>query len=228
MASSSSTARESWGTRIGVILAVTGGAVGPGIFRTIRPNRTAAYFGTLVLIVPVLVYTYYVFIAAWCLGYAWYAAIGALDLGPEKRAYIDFFADFVGSRGDGSLPGARGAPALVFLVPCALVVLVRVLTLGTPDPEKPELNVLDGLGFTWNPSTERVGFLESPGNPPMWMEAAGQIFFSRHPRPHACGVAAKLGHGARPVRRLTRPPAAGIVGDVLSRGRRGGSRGTPW
>jgi len=252
---------ERWGTRIGVILAVTGGAVGlgnflrfpglaakyeggafmipyftallvlgfplawaewalgryggsrgfnsgPGIFRTIWRTRTSAYFGTLVLIVPVLVYMYYVFIEAWCLGYAWYTAFGALDLGPEKGAYVDFFAEFTGSGGNGSLFSAAGAPTLAFLalcfaanlgliyrglskgiewfcrwampalVICALVVLVRVLTLGTPDPVRPELSLDAGLGFMWNPSTQHVGFLESLANPQMWMEAAGQIFFS--------------------------------------------------
>jgi SNF family Na+-dependent transporter len=39
-------------------------------------------------------------------------------------------------------------PALLLL---ALVILVRVLTLGAPDPAQPEQNVLNGLGFMWNP-----------------------------------------------------------------------------
>ncbi|MCX7869690.1 MAG: hypothetical protein N2322_07035, partial [Terrimicrobiaceae bacterium] len=39
-------------------------------------------------------------------------------------------------------------PALMIL---ALVILVRVLTLGTPDPSEPSKSVLNGLGFMWNP-----------------------------------------------------------------------------
>jgi SNF family Na+-dependent transporter len=39
-------------------------------------------------------------------------------------------------------------PALLVL---ALVILVRVLTLGAPDPAQPEKNVINGLGFMWNP-----------------------------------------------------------------------------
>ena len=66
-------------------------------------------------------------------------------------------------------------PALVVL---ALVVLVRVLTLGTPDPAKPEQNVINGLGFMWNPGAQGKSFWESLLNAQMWLEAAGQIFFS--------------------------------------------------
>ena len=56
----------------------------------------------------------------------------------------------------------------------ALVVLGRVLTLGTPNPELPEQNLLNGLGFMWNPG--HVG--EQLLNPELWLAAAGQVFFS--------------------------------------------------
>jgi len=68
--------------------------------------------------------------------------------------------------------------AMPALVICALIVLVRVLTLGTPDPAKPDQNVLNGLGFMWNPSTQNISLGQSLRNPEMWLEAAGQIFFS--------------------------------------------------
>jgi SNF family Na+-dependent transporter len=55
---------------------------------------------------------------------------------------------------------------------CALVVLIRVLTLGTPDPASPEQNVLNGLGYMWNPDFKALG------NAQTWLAAAGQIFFS--------------------------------------------------
>jgi SNF family Na+-dependent transporter len=55
---------------------------------------------------------------------------------------------------------------------CALVVLVRVLTLGTPDPAQPDQNVVNGLGYMWNPNFEALG------NAQTWLAAAGQIFFS--------------------------------------------------
>ena len=68
--------------------------------------------------------------------------------------------------------------AMPALIVCALIVLVRVLTLGTPDPAKPDQNVLNGLGFMWNPTTPRLTFWDSMSNPNMWLDAAGQIFFS--------------------------------------------------
>lgn len=55
---------------------------------------------------------------------------------------------------------------------CALVVLIRVLTLGTPDPAHPEQSVLNGLGYMWNPDFSKLGSFQT------WLAAAGQIFFS--------------------------------------------------
>ena len=46
-----------------------------------------------------------------------------------------------------------GMPILMVL---AVVVLVRVLTLGTPDPAKPDQNVSTGLGYMWNPGKTLV------------------------------------------------------------------------
>lgn len=55
---------------------------------------------------------------------------------------------------------------------CAVIVLIRVLTLGTPDPSMPEQNVVNGLGQMWNPDFSALT------NPQTWLAAAGQIFFS--------------------------------------------------
>ncbi|MFV8750103.1 sodium-dependent transporter [Nannocystaceae bacterium ST9] len=54
---------------------------------------------------------------------------------------------------------------------CALIVLIRVLTLPA-NPEAPEQNVANGLGFMWNPDFAALA------KPQTWMAAAGQIFFS--------------------------------------------------
>jgi SNF family Na+-dependent transporter len=52
------------------------------------------------------------------------------------------------------------------------VLVVRVLTLGTPDLAHPENSIVNGLGFLWNPdwSTLKSGHV--------WIAAAGQIFFT--------------------------------------------------
>jgi SNF family Na+-dependent transporter len=62
-------------------------------------------------------------------------------------------------------------PLLILL---GLVMVVRVLTLGTPDPAHPERDISAALGFLWNPND----LLSRLNNPQMWLAAAGQIFFS--------------------------------------------------
>jgi len=249
--------KEAWSSRLGVILAVAGSAVGlgnflrfpglaaqygsgafmvayfisllligfpvcwvewtmgryagqhgfrssPGIFSVLVRHPAGKYIGALGVIVPVCIYMYYVYIEAWCAGYAWYFLTGKLSLGTEVTQYDDFFGRFVGVAQDG-LAVQRGSnqvvvflllvfslnffiiyrglsrgieffckwamPALILL---AIVILVRVLTLGTPDPLKPDQRLINGLGFMWNPG--EVG--QQLKNPQLWLAAAGQIFFS--------------------------------------------------
>ena len=51
--------------------------------------------------------------------------------------------------------------------------LIRVLTLGTPDPaNKPDQSVIGGLAFMWNPEPEKLK------DPQTWLAASGQILFS--------------------------------------------------
>ncbi len=175
----------------------------PGIFRQIWKHRAAPYLGVLGLLVPVGIYMFYVLIEAWCLGYFWGFVRGDfLGMGFDGDAYKSYFNSFTGAAADGSLLGGwnavfvfllvcaginfftiyRGVTlgiervclvAMPLLMVCALLVLMRVLTLGTPDAAKPDQNVLGGLGFMWNPRD--FGRLLDPE---IWMKAAGQIFFS--------------------------------------------------
>jgi len=246
---------ERWGSRIGVILAVAGSAVGlgnflrfpgqaaqngggafllpyfisllvlgiplcwaewtmgryagtkgfnsaPGVFSVIWRNPLAKYFGGIALLIPLIIYMYYVLIEAWCLGYAINYLTGGLQLGSEPEKYTKFFDNFVGAEKNGALLEAdnrkwllvllgtfalnfaliyRGITkgietfcrfAMPVMVVLALIVLVRVLTLGTPDPAKPDQSVLGGLGFMWNPQPEKLT------DPKTWLAASGQIFFS--------------------------------------------------
>src|SRR5437762_6732306 len=158
----------------------------PGIFSAIWPHPIAKYLGGIALIVPLVICMYYVVIEAWCLGYAWYYLTGSLQKGTEPAAYNKFFDDFIGTSADGELYTIGQHHVLVFLaitflvnfvviyrglskgiedfckwaLPimalCAILVLVRVLTLGTPDPEKPDQNLLSGLGFMWNPKWDKL------------------------------------------------------------------------
>jgi len=62
--------------------------------------------------------------------------------------------------------------AMPAMAVCALIVLIRVLTLGTPDPALPDQNVINGLGYMWNPNYSKLGDSQT------WLAAAGQVFFS--------------------------------------------------
>ena len=175
-----------------------GGARGfnstPGIFAAVWKSPAAPYFGILGPLIPVMIYMYYVFVEAWCLGYAFNYLSGGLDLGPDPEQYNGFFGRFVGVDEDGAVFSdplhtaaiftvvcfilnftliyrglARGIEwfckwAMPALIGCALIVLVRVLTLGTPNPQLPEQSLLNGLGYMWNPVQGGVGLFESLQN----------------------------------------------------------------
>lgn len=186
----------------------------PGIFRVLTLSGKSMYFGVLGIIVPLVIYMYYVFIESWCLAYAWYYMVGEMpsSIGVDTTPYVDFFARFVGLNENGFLLESGISPAVVFLliafvlnfilvyrglskgietfckialpglIVAAILVLIRVLTLGTPNPDIPERNVSNGLGFMWNlkvPQGEDFWSLLSPfNNPEIWLQAAGQIFFT--------------------------------------------------
>ena len=174
----------------------------PGLFALLIRKPWAKYLGVLGIVIPIGVYMYYVYIEAWCLGYAINYLIG--DLGRPGMDAGATFRPFRGANQDGFAIGfslsqvgifviavyflnyfliyrglSRGIElfckfAMPSLIVLAVVILVRVLTLGTPDPAHPEQSVINGLGFMWNPGD--VG--QQLRNPELWMAAAGQIFFS--------------------------------------------------
>lgn len=257
--------KEAWGSRLGVILAVMGSAVGlgnflrfpglaaqyeggafmipyfisllilglplawvewslgryggtqgynstPGIYRAVWKNRIAPYCGVLAIIIPVMIYMFYVYIEGWCLAYSLRYLFGQMDMGKDPALYEEFFDNFVGMKKDGaallSLGGwplgsavlftaicfvinffliyrglAKGIEwfcrwAMPLLIVCAIVILIRVLTLGAPIEGHPEQNLINGLGYMWNLDVTKESFWVSLCNPQMWLEAAGQIFFS--------------------------------------------------
>jgi len=69
--------------------------------------------------------------------------------------------------------------AMPVMALCAFLVLIRVLTLGTPDPSLPDQNVVGGLGFMWNPQmAEGEKWYTALFDAETWLAAAGQIFFT--------------------------------------------------
>ncbi|QDT17532.1 sodium-dependent transporter [Alienimonas californiensis] len=171
----------------------------PGIYASVWRNRFAKYLGALAVLIPLSIYFYYVLIEAWCLGYAIDYLMGNLNLGTDVDAYGDHFNGFVGANENGALFSGKtlyilaatfalnffliwrgvdkgietfckiAIPAMVVL---AVIVLIRVMTLGAPVADAPERDVEAGLGFMWNPDFKALL------NGETWLAAAGQIFFS--------------------------------------------------
>ncbi len=180
---------ENWGSKIGVILAVAGSAVGlgnflrfpgqaalngggvfmipyfismlllgipicwvewtmgryggskgfnsaPGIFSVLWGRYGARYLGVLALIVPVVIYMYYVYIEAWCLSYALDYATGrmsdlAANVGPDQEVakYKSHWADFVGANANG-IPSGRTLLILASVFVLNFILIFRGLTKG--------------------------------------------------------------------------------------------------
>jgi NSS family neurotransmitter:Na+ symporter len=65
---------------------------------------------------------------------------------------------------------AKIAMPLLFLF--AVILVVVVVSMGTPDPAHPENSVAAGFAFIWNPDFSALL------KPAVWVAAAGQIFFT--------------------------------------------------
>jgi NSS family neurotransmitter:Na+ symporter len=182
-----------------------GGANGhgtaPGMFDKLDgTGRWAKYLGTIGVLGPFVILIYYMYIESWTLAYAWYSLTGHLPfdsgqeamkaflsgyqglvhnqyfsgLGPALIFFaITFLINFIfiyrGVQGGIEKLSKYGMPVLLIL---GIVLMVRVLSLGIPDPALPELSVKNALGFVWNPDFTQLS------NAKVWIEAAGQIFFT--------------------------------------------------
>ncbi len=158
-----------------------GGHTSASIFMLISRSRVWKYLGILAVVAPLGVSVFYMFIEAWTLGYAWHTAMGELNLS-RTNEFTDFFAAYSGMAHDGAAFELGSSTVLIFFllatvanfwllyrgiskgvewfckisIPVLLVIslflLVRVLTLGTPDAAHPERSVNEGLGYMWNPN----------------------------------------------------------------------------
>ncbi len=180
---------------------------GAGILYAIWRKAPAKGVGALTLLVPVVVYMYYVLLEALCLRYSIAYFTGGFDshIGTAVEGLTRGTAEYNDAVAGASVAYAveqfalnengamysssmfwyviacflvnfviiyRGVTrgietfckfAMPLLIGCAVIVLVRVLTL---------VNIGSGLGFMWNPKWELLK------NPEVWLRAAGQIFFS--------------------------------------------------
>jgi SNF family Na+-dependent transporter len=178
-----------------------GHSTAPGIFHTMwRKNRFIKYFGVIGIFGPIAIFVYYTYIESWLLGYSFFALTGRYNGCTDMKSMSDFLDGYRGLAPTRYFPGIYVAYgfflvtfALNSLTVCfgiqrgiervckwglpvlfifAIVLLVRVFTLGTPDAAHPENSVANGLGFMWNPNWSKLGDAK------VWLAAAGQIFFT--------------------------------------------------
>jgi SNF family Na+-dependent transporter len=173
----------------------------PGIFHNVwQKNRFIKYFGVIGIFGPLVIFIYYTYIESWTLAYSFFSLIGRsthFNAQAQMQGFLSGFQGLEKNQYFGSLVPAY----LFFLVTFALnvwviyygikggierlckwampllfifgvILLVRAFTLGAPDPAKPTWNIYNGLGFLWNPD------FSSLRSAKVWLEAAGQIFFT--------------------------------------------------
>lgn len=173
----------------------------PGIFHSLwQKNRFIKYFGVIGIFGPLVIFIYYIYIESWTLAYSFFALFGKYAKLSEQAAMKSFLSGFQGLEHNQYFNGlgwaylfflitfilniaviyhgikggierlCKWAMPLLFIF--AVILLVRVFTLGAPDAAKPGWNVLGGLGFLWNPDFSALKSAK------VWLEAAGQIFFT--------------------------------------------------
>ncbi|MFA5199851.1 MAG: sodium-dependent transporter [Candidatus Omnitrophota bacterium] len=173
----------------------------PGIFHNLwRKNRFIKYFGIIGIFGPLVIFVYYTFIGSWTLAYSFFALTGKYTALTDQNSLRSFLSGFQGLEKNQYFNGigtaysfflitfllniciiyygikggieklCKWAMPLLFIF--GLVLMFKVLTLGTPDLTKPDWNVLGGFGFLWNPDFSALKSAK------VWLEAAGQIFFT--------------------------------------------------
>jgi len=173
----------------------------PGIFHNVwRKNRFIKYFGVIGIFGPLVIFIYYTYIESWSLAYSFFALTGKYGPLHDQAAMQSFLRGYQGIEHNQFFNGLGWAYsffvitfilntvviyhgikggieklckwAMPLLFVCALILMIRVLTLGTPDPAKPDWNLMNGFGFLWNPDFSALKSAK------VWLEAAGQIFFT--------------------------------------------------
>ncbi|HPN38500.1 MAG TPA: sodium-dependent transporter [Melioribacteraceae bacterium] len=172
----------------------------PGMFHAIWNHPISKYIGSLGLFISFIILVYYTYITSWTLGFSFFS-ISKMYFGLDSfssmksflysyqgreitnsfsnlaPAYLFFVITFIAnffilykgiSKGIEKL--AKIAMPTLFIF--AIIIAIRVLTLGIPDPLIPENSVLSGFAFIWNPDLTKLD------DPKIWLAAAGQIFFT--------------------------------------------------
>jgi len=158
------------------------------------------YLGAMGIAIPLSFAIFYLYIESWTLAYGFFSITGKFFEPSDYSQMSDFLAGFQGKISNEYFAGfasaltffivtlalniyvlskgiARGIErlakiALPTLFVFAFILLIRVFTIGTPDPSKPENNIINGFAFIWNPKLSHLTHSQT------WLAAAGQIFFT--------------------------------------------------
>jgi NSS family neurotransmitter:Na+ symporter len=179
---------------------VRGHGTAPGMLALMWKHPVSKYLGALGIALPFTVMIYYVFIESWTLAFAWFSGTGKYFGNPSREAMGHFLRGFQGVEANQFF--STLTPALVFvgitlginfyflyrgiskgieilskigmpiLFLFGFILMIRVLTTGTPDPAHPDWNIGNGMAFMWNPDFARLNEAN------VWLAATGQIFFT--------------------------------------------------
>jgi neurotransmitter:Na+ symporter, NSS family len=171
----------------------------PGIFhRTWKKNRFIKYFGVIGIFGPLVIFIYYTYVESWLLAYSFFAISGKYATATSQETMKAFLSAFQGLQNNEYFSGLGSAYffflvtfilniwiiyygikggierlckiAMPILFIFALVIVIRVLFMGAPDPAHPDWNIANGFGFLWNPDFSALKSAKT------WLTAAGQIF----------------------------------------------------
>lgn len=160
---------------------ILGGHSCASAFLLITRSTAWKYLGIAGVMAPLGIGMYYMYLEGWTLGYAFHTAVGDLKLS-DSSEFASFYSAFVGAEANGAVYDLEKTSLPLFfavavvcnlyvlyrgvtkgiewfckwsmpvLLLTAILIMVRVLTLGTPDANHPERNVNEGLGYMWNPA----------------------------------------------------------------------------
>ena len=171
-----------------------------GAFAAMWKWPGAKYLGLLGVFGPWVIFLYYSFIEAWTLAYSYFALTGMYDRVSDQAGMVGFLQAFQGVTPNDTFPNL-GTAAFFFLVTMGINLVVvaggiqkgiefvskvflpilfvlafalvgRIFMIGAPDPSRPEWNVINGLGYLWNPDFSVLNTSK------VWLAAAGQILFT--------------------------------------------------
>lgn len=172
----------------------------PGMFHYLWQHPVSKYIGAIGIVIPFALVLYYTYIVSWTLGYSVFSLTGKYFGILSYEGMVDFLSAYQGKTQNVHFNGL-GTSYLFFTITLLLVIwilsrgiskgielmakiavpliilfgvilMIRVITLGTPDPAFPERNIANGFGFIWNPDFSILTQSK------VWLAATGQIFFT--------------------------------------------------